>query len=135
MMSINIYGAAIVFNYLDEHGDIIHNKAKIDVCKTLAMKWEHKVLIGTWNAYYINQYGLFVEGITHEVNPHLTQNICMGKLSLSVGFYITQFQWISLYKKQYRLIHGLQLIEVSLTQSPANNLCGCMLSNALPVSV
>lgn len=121
-----IEGYASVFQIADNHNDIIAPGAfKNSINNDVKLLWQHDVTkpIGVVTGMQEDQYGLKVEA---EINIQTKEGsdarhlVKQGAVSgLSIGFEIKEYSY---NQDGYRVIHDLNLMEISIVTFPANNM-------------
>lgn len=140
MIDLTICGYGTVFQYKDRHSDIVeatstiifkqYNKDVATMTKNkflLPMKYNHNQIIGYWNHCKRTDYGIFLIGNIHHQYANIYKTVLDSKMFLSIAGYVKKA------RKKYicnsvieRYLEEIEIVEVSLTRYPSNNLCGCI---------
>lgn len=126
-----ISGYASVFNYRDNHGDIVEKGSFAASLKAMnqtntfpKMLWQHQsdTPIGRWDTMREDDHGLYVEGTLllslnkgRDVYEMIKNNMIDG---LSIGCHVVES--VKSHDRDARLLTKIDLLEVSLVTFAAN---------------
>lgn len=124
--NLKFSGYASVFNGLDSYGDTIvpgaYKSTLTDRDRPVQLRWNHYgPVIGKFTSMYEDETGLFVEGeLTkgHSTAEDAAALLRHGAISgLSIGYMVKDSEIDGVVRK----LKGIDLHEISLVESPADN--------------